>query len=89
MGASVFGDLGIIALLFIGVVFGSGILTQTDFNAFPWHMLFLLGGGHVLGKPSDHFFYLFVEVGKGNTAPLFSSVLDIKAPSLTSQVTSF
>eukprot|EP00667_Euglena_gracilis_P004557 EG_transcript_4581 len=46
---NVFGDLGIIALLFTGVVFGSGILTQTDFNAFPWHMLFLLGGGHVLG----------------------------------------
>jgi len=46
---NVFGDLGIIALLFIGVVFGSGLLTQNDFNAFPWHMLFLLGGGHVLG----------------------------------------
>eukprot|EP00904_Undaria_pinnatifida_P009467 jgi/Undpi1/5650/HiC_scaffold_2.g00924.m1 len=34
-----FGDLGIIALLFI-----------VDFNSFSWHTLFLLGGGNVLGK---------------------------------------
>lgn len=34
-------------------VFGSGLLTQNDFNAFPWHMLFLLGGGHVLGVSVD------------------------------------
>jgi phosphate transporter len=46
----VFGDLGIIALLFCSTVFGCGILTQTDFNSLPWHMLLLLGGGHVLGE---------------------------------------
>ncbi|CAN0392910.1 unnamed protein product, partial [Hapterophycus canaliculatus] len=45
-----FGDLGIIALLFIIVAFGSGILSEVDFNSFSWHTLFLLGGGNVLGK---------------------------------------
>mmetsp|Transcript_2263 Transcript_2263/g.3141 ORF Transcript_2263/g.3141 Transcript_2263/m.3141 type:complete len:781 (-) Transcript_2263:172-2514(-) len=45
-----FGDLGIISLLYMGLMFGSGILTQYDFNSFSWHLLFLLGGGDVLGK---------------------------------------
>ncbi|CAN0564505.1 unnamed protein product, partial [Ectocarpus sp. 12 AP-2014] len=45
-----FGDVGIIALLFIIVAFGSGILSEVDFNSFSWHTLFLLGGGNVLGK---------------------------------------
>eukprot|EP00640_Fibrocapsa_japonica_P000966 CAMPEP_0113945436 /NCGR_PEP_ID=MMETSP1339-20121228/45883_1 /TAXON_ID=94617 /ORGANISM="Fibrocapsa japonica" /LENGTH=810 /DNA_ID=CAMNT_0000951017 /DNA_START=58 /DNA_END=2491 /DNA_ORIENTATION=- /assembly_acc=CAM_ASM_000762 len=45
-----FGDLGIIALIFMTIMFGSGFLTQVDFNSFSWHMLFLLGGGNVLGK---------------------------------------
>ena len=47
--APALGDLGIVALLFLGVMFGTGTLTQSDFNSFPWHLLFLLGGGHVLG----------------------------------------
>eukprot|EP00752_Nemacystus_decipiens_P001911 g1841.t1 len=45
-----FGDLGIIALFFIIIAFGSGILSEVDFNSFSWHTLFLLGGGNVLGK---------------------------------------
>ncbi|GMH65095.1 hypothetical protein TrST_g3430 [Triparma strigata] len=45
-----FGDLGIISLLFMGIVFGSGILTEIDLNSFAWHTLFLLGGSNVLGK---------------------------------------
>eukprot|EP00903_Cladosiphon_okamuranus_P005479 g5464.t1 len=45
-----FGDLGIIALIFIIIAFGSGILSEVDFNSFSWHTLFLLGGGNVLGK---------------------------------------
>jgi len=44
-----FGDLGTISLIFMGLMFGSGILTQHDFNSFSWHLLFLLGGGDVLG----------------------------------------
>lgn len=46
----IFGDLGIIALMFMVVIFGSGILSEVDFNSFSWHTLFLLGGGSVLGK---------------------------------------
>jgi phosphate transporter len=41
---------GIIALCFVVLVFGSGMLTEVDFNSFSWHTLFLLGGGNVLGK---------------------------------------
>ncbi|CAM9360297.1 unnamed protein product [Chrysoparadoxa australica] len=44
------GDLGIISLLFMVLAFGSGLLTEVDFNSFSWHTLFLLGGGNVLGK---------------------------------------
>jgi phosphate transporter len=45
-----FGDLGIISLCFMVVMFGSGILTEVDLNSFAWHTLFLLGGSNVLGK---------------------------------------
>ncbi|CAM9505806.1 unnamed protein product [Choristocarpus tenellus] len=44
------GDLGIISLVFIVIVFGVGLLSEIDFNSFSWHTLFLLGGGNVLGK---------------------------------------
>ena len=44
-----FGDLGVIALLPIVIFFGTGILTKTDFNNFSWNLIYLLGGGNVLG----------------------------------------
>ncbi|TMW62994.1 hypothetical protein Poli38472_005612 [Pythium oligandrum] len=44
-----FGDLGIISLMFMFVMFGTGMLSQFDFNSFSWHILFLIGGGNVLG----------------------------------------
>jgi phosphate transporter len=31
-------------------MFGSGMLTEVDFNSLSWHTLFLVGGGNVLGK---------------------------------------
>lgn len=34
------------------VMFGSGMLSQFDFNSFSWHILFLIGGGNVLGDVS-------------------------------------
>ena len=46
----VFGDIGIISLCFLTVMFGSGMLTEVDFNSLSWHTLFLVGGGTVLGK---------------------------------------
>lgn len=46
----VFGDIGIISLCFLVAVFGSGVLTEVDFNSMSWHTLCLVGGGNVLGK---------------------------------------
>jgi phosphate transporter len=31
-------------------MFGSGMLSEVDFNSLNWHTLFLVGGGNVLGK---------------------------------------
>jgi len=31
-------------------MFGTGMLTEVDFNSLSWHTLFLVGGGNVLGK---------------------------------------
>lgn len=45
-----FGDICTISLLFCGVMYGSGMLTDVDFNSLSWHTLFLVGGGNVLGK---------------------------------------
>ncbi|GLD95226.1 hypothetical protein PINS_up003868 [Pythium insidiosum] len=44
-----FGDLGIVSLMLMAVMFGTGMLSQFDFNSFSWHILFLIGGGNVLG----------------------------------------
>ncbi len=46
----IFGDIGIIALCFLAVMFGSGLLSEVEFNSMSWHTLFLVGGGNVLGK---------------------------------------
>lgn len=45
-----FGDISIISLCFVAFMFGSGILTEVDFNSLSWHTLILVGGGNVLGK---------------------------------------
>uniref|UniRef100_H3GS72 SPX domain-containing protein n=1 Tax=Phytophthora ramorum TaxID=164328 RepID=H3GS72_PHYRM len=47
--SATFGDLGIISMMFMFVMFGTGMLSQFDFNSFSWHILFLIGGGNVLG----------------------------------------
>lgn len=44
------GDIGIISLCYLAIMFGSGMLTEVDFNSLSWHTLFLVGGGNVLGK---------------------------------------
>jgi phosphate transporter len=45
-----FGDISTMALLYASFMFGSGILTELDFNSLSWHTLFLLAGGEALGK---------------------------------------
>lgn len=46
----IFGDIAIVALCFVALMFGSGMLSEVDFNSLSWHTLFLVGGGNVLGK---------------------------------------
>jgi phosphate transporter len=45
-----FGDIAMVALMYASFMFGSGILTELDFNSLSWHTLFLLAGGDALGK---------------------------------------
>ena len=47
---SVFGDMGVVAIIPIVIFFGSGILTKEDFNNFPWTIIILAAGGLSLGK---------------------------------------
>nr|POE54214.1 putative transporter c3b8.04c [Quercus suber] len=47
---SIFGDMGVIALLPIILFFGTGILTKEDFNNFLWTIIILAAGGLALGK---------------------------------------
>ena len=46
----IFGDIAIISLCFVAFMFGSGMLSEVDFNSLSWHTLILVGGGNVLGK---------------------------------------
>lgn len=48
--SEIFGDIAIISLCFVAVMFGSGMLSEVDFNSLSWHTLILVGGGNVLGK---------------------------------------
>ncbi|KAL6691948.1 ABC transporter [Trichoderma pleuroticola] len=47
---SVFGDMGVVAIIPIVLFFGIGILTKEDFNNFPWTIIILAAGGLSLGK---------------------------------------
>lgn len=46
----VFGDMGIISLLPIVLLFGLGLLLTEDFNNYPWNIVVLAMGGTALGK---------------------------------------
>ena len=47
---SVFGDMGVIAIIPLALFFGTGILTKEDFNNFLWTIIILAAGGLSLGK---------------------------------------
>ncbi len=47
---SVFGDMGVVAIIPIILFFGIGVLTKEDFNNFPWTIIILAAGGLALGK---------------------------------------
>jgi phosphate transporter len=47
---SIFGDMGVIAIIPMALFFGTGILTKEDFNNFLWTIIILAAGGLSLGK---------------------------------------
>ena len=47
---SVFGDMGVIAVIPLVMFFGTGVLTKEDFNNFLWTIIILAAGGLALGK---------------------------------------
>ena len=47
---SVFGDMGVIAIIPLALFFGTGILTKEDFNNFLWTIIILAAGGLSLGR---------------------------------------
>ncbi|OCT46170.1 putative transporter [Cladophialophora carrionii] len=47
---SVFGDMGVIAIIPLVLFFGTGILTKEDFNNFLWTIIILAAGGLSLGR---------------------------------------
>jgi di/tricarboxylate transporter len=47
---SVFGDMGVVAIIPLVLFFGTGILTKEDFNNFLWTIIILAAGGLALGK---------------------------------------
>lgn len=60
----VIGNIGIISSVYIGVMFGSGLLSELDFNSLSWHTLVLSGGGNVLGKAVElSGIYMYIYVG--------------------------
>lgn len=46
----IFGDMGVVAILPMVLLFGTGILTKEDFNNFLWTVVILAMGGIALGK---------------------------------------
>jgi di/tricarboxylate transporter len=50
LGMSIFGSMGVIALLPMCIFFGTGILGKDDFNSFPWTLVMLAMGGAALGE---------------------------------------
>ncbi|KAK9465126.1 SPX domain-containing protein [Lipomyces arxii] len=47
---SVFGDMGVLAIIPLVVFFGTGLLTKEDFNNFMWTIIMLAMGGIALGR---------------------------------------
>jgi len=47
--ASIFGGTSMVAVLFVSVALGTGMITRQTFNSYSWHLLFLIGGGGALG----------------------------------------
>lgn len=44
-----FGKAGVVSLIPVGILFGSGVLDLSDFKQLPWNVIFLVAGGTALG----------------------------------------
>eukprot|EP00931_Biecheleriopsis_adriatica_P073807 TRINITY_DN48021_c0_g1_i1.p1 TRINITY_DN48021_c0_g1~~TRINITY_DN48021_c0_g1_i1.p1 ORF type:complete len:727 (+),score=132.17 TRINITY_DN48021_c0_g1_i1:42-2222(+) len=47
--AEIFGGTSSVALLFVALTLGTGGISRQTFNAYSWHLMFLIGGGSALG----------------------------------------
>eukprot|EP00927_Polykrikos_kofoidii_P055323 TRINITY_DN49592_c0_g1_i1.p1 TRINITY_DN49592_c0_g1~~TRINITY_DN49592_c0_g1_i1.p1 ORF type:complete len:717 (-),score=97.70 TRINITY_DN49592_c0_g1_i1:80-2230(-) len=47
--ADFLGGTPCIAMLFVSVSLGTGLISRQTFNSYSWHLLFLIGGGNALG----------------------------------------
>ena len=63
------GDIGVISMIYVATMYGTGILSEVDFNSLSWHTLFLIGGGNVLGTAVTSS-GLLVNISAGVTAVL-------------------
>ena len=57
------GNQGIVALIPVVIFFGTGILTKNDWNGFSWNLVFLIGGGNILGLAvkNSHLLQIIVD----------------------------
>eukprot|EP00928_Gymnodinium_smaydae_P021489 TRINITY_DN18387_c0_g2_i1.p1 TRINITY_DN18387_c0_g2~~TRINITY_DN18387_c0_g2_i1.p1 ORF type:complete len:715 (-),score=105.21 TRINITY_DN18387_c0_g2_i1:348-2450(-) len=47
--ADLLGGTSMVAVLFVAVALGTGMISRQTFNSYSWHLLFLIGGGSALG----------------------------------------
>ncbi|SSD60358.1 related to Low-affinity phosphate transporter PHO91 [Saccharomycodes ludwigii] len=75
----VFGEMGIISILPMALLFGTGLLSSDDFNNFMWTIVILAMGGTTLGKAvsSSGLLSSIAETLKASveTKPVFTIVL--------------
>jgi len=51
--ADFFGGTPMVAIMFVSISLGTGMITRQTFNSYSWHLLFLIGGGSALGFAVD------------------------------------
>lgn len=77
-----FGKAGVVALIPVGILFGSGVLDLSDFKQLPWNVIFLVAGGTALGTAieSSHLlnlvaFHLSAVLARSSTWGAFCIVV--------------
>mmetsp|Transcript_69560 Transcript_69560/g.175641 ORF Transcript_69560/g.175641 Transcript_69560/m.175641 type:complete len:698 (+) Transcript_69560:51-2144(+) len=47
--ADFFGGTSMVAVMFVAIAIGTGMISRQTFNSYSWHLMFLIGGGGALG----------------------------------------